>query len=494
MVRTLVTSSATLLALVFVLVAQPAGAQTDAPEQGRPRLPVFIASDVSIDRAVVGEAFATMPRLGLVIVDDSPANATEAVFVDATPTGVRVRYWRPDHAELTRTLVPPPGPAQAAEAVALVVINLVHDEAVDLLSLLAPPEGPDAPLGEDPASFDAPAEQASPPEGEPLVELPPEAVTESDPPAVEAPAPDVPAPDAPGPAAEVRDDEQALDVCREGVSHGGIGVDFLPFVGTSSYRPTREAVRGFSLNLIGGLSRGLHGLEIGGALNIQRSFVCGLQIAGALNVSLGPVRGVQIAPVNVATESMTGMQIGVVNVAGDARGVQLGVLNISRTAVAPIGLVSIVTQGRTEVHVTSSESGMIVVGASHGGRVVHNIYGFGARVGGQGARFVLSAGIGARLFTRGRVSMDLDAISNLLVRGGGIRQSALFQLRLPVEVRIIEQVGVFAALSYQWLYSHDAEERPQVPAALVTTHSESTDGTKRVLGWPGLSVGMRVHL
>lgn len=493
--RSLLTSSATLLALVLVTAAQPAGAQTDAPEQARPRLPVFIASDVPIDRAVVSEAFATMPRLGLVIVDDSPASATEAVFVDTTATGVRVRYWRPDHAELTRTLVPPPGPAQAAEAVALVVINLVHDEAVDLLSLLAPPERPDAPRTDDPGPTDAPSQEASPPEQEPLVEEPPpEPATQSDPPAMESPSPEMPAPGAPGPAAHADEEEQALDVCREGVSHGGIGVDFLPMVGTSSYRPTREAVRGFSLNLIGGLSRGLHGLEIGGALNIQRSFVCGLQIAGALNVSLGPVRGLQIAPVNVATESMTGVQIGVVNVAGDARGVQLGVLNISRTAVAPIGLVSIVTQGRTEVHVTSSESGMIVVGASHGGRVVHNIYGFGARVGGQGARFVLAAGIGARLFTHNRVSMDLDAISHLLVRGGGIRQSALFQLRLPIEVRIIEQVGVFAALSYQWLYSHDAEERPQVPAALVTTHSESSDGTKRVLGWPGLSVGMRVHL
>ena len=78
------------------------------------------------------------------------------------------------------------------------------------------------------------------------------------------------------------------------------------------------------------------------------------QIAGAVNVVLGPVQGLQIAPVNVALGRVDGVQIGVVNVAQDVRGVQLGLLNISRRAVAPIGLHSIVTPARTEVNVTTS--------------------------------------------------------------------------------------------------------------------------------------------
>jgi hypothetical protein len=489
---------AALAALLPLLLAQLGAAQPAQPSPAAPMLPVFIASDVALDRAVVAEALATMPSLGLVIVAEEPAPAAPSVLVDATGAEVRVRYRRATGAELTRTLTPPTDPSEAAEAVALVIINLVHDETGDLLSLLAPRED-----GESRGAADASEGEEAPeaarvtPESSVVPEHPaarPPASEAS--PTQEPPAPASAASEPVGEASRPRPPAapRLTTACTERANHGRVGVDLLPMVGTSSYRVTREAVRGFSLNLAGGLSRGLHGLEIGGALNIQRSFACGLQIAGAVNVVLGPVQGLQIAPVNVALGRVDGVQIGVVNVAQDVRGVQLGLLNISRRAVAPIGLLSIVTRGRTEVHVTSSESGMIVAGVSHGGRVVHNLYGAGVRLGSAGPRLVLAAGLGARLFTRGRTSMDLDAVSYFIWRGDQNRQSTMFQLRLPIEVRIIDQLGVFIAPTYQWLFTEDAGERTQMPAALVTTYRDATEGRGRILGWPGINVGARVHL
>lgn len=491
---------AALCALLPLLLAQPVAAQAAPTAPAPPVLPVFIAGDVPLDRAVVAEALATMPSLGLVIVAEEPAPAGPSVLVDAAGADVRVRYRRALGAELTRTLTPPAGPSEAAEAVALVIINLVHDETDDLLSLLAPQEAGEAREGAAPPAgaeasqavdVQASSEQRDAREAHATHEPASEASPTQEPP---APASGASEPSRhiarPTPPAAPR----VSSACAERANHGRVGVDLLPMVGMSSYRVTREAVRGFSLNLAGGLSRGLHGVEIGGALNVQRSFACGLQIAGAVNVVLGPVQGLQIAPVNVALGRMDGVQIGVVNVARDLRGVQVGVINVSREAAAPIGLLSIVTRGRTEVHVTSSESGMLVAGVSHGGRVVHNLYGVGMRVGSAGPRLVLAAGLGARLFTRGRTSMDLDAIGYFLWRGDQNRQSSLFQLRLPIEVRILEQVGVFIAPTYQWFFSEDVGERTQMPASLVTTYREASEGRGRILGWPGINVGARVHL
>ena len=131
---------AALAALLPLLLAQLGAAQPAQPSPAAPVLPVFIASDVALDRAVVAEALATMPSLGLVIVAEEPVPAAPSVLVDATGAEVRVRYRRATGAELTRTLTPPTDPSEAAEAVALVIINLVHDETGDLLSLLAPRE------------------------------------------------------------------------------------------------------------------------------------------------------------------------------------------------------------------------------------------------------------------------------------------------------------------------------------------------------------------
>jgi hypothetical protein len=492
---------AVLAALLSLLLVQPAAAQSAQPSPPAPVLPVFIAANVPLDRAVAAEALATMPSLGLVIVAEEPAPTAPSVLVDAAGAEVRVRYRRAPGSELTRTLTPPAGPSQAAEAVALVIINLVHDETGDLLSLLAPHEDAETHGAAEargatqaPDGAEAPEAARVPPEQSVVVDEPASAPAQ-DPPAQDPPVPVTPARESSDEAAPPRPSAaRRPTACTERANHGRVGVDLLPMVGMSSYRVTREAVRGFSLNLAGGLSRGLHGLEIGGALNLQRSFACGLQIAGAVNVVLGPVRGLQIAPVNVALGRVDGVQIGVVNVARDVRGVQLGLLNISREAVAPIGLLSIVKRGRTGVHVTSSESGMVIAGVSHGGRVVHNLYGAGVRLGSAGPRLVLAAGLGARFFERGRTSMDLDAISYFIWRGDQNRQSTMVQLRLPIEVRIIEQLGVFIAPTYQWFFSEDVGERTQMPASLVTTYREASEGRPRILGWPGINVGARVHL
>lgn len=136
------------------------------------------------------------------------------------------------------------------------------------------------------------------------------------------------------------------------------GMDLVPYVGTSSWGSAHP--RAYSLNLIGGLSGGLRGLEIGGAFNLHTGDVRGLQIGGAANLVGGDVAGGQIGgAVNVVDGDVWGLQIGgAANiVTGHAGGLQIG------------GALNVVNEGFRGVQiggaaniVTGDAAGLLIAG------------------------------------------------------------------------------------------------------------------------------------
>jgi hypothetical protein len=114
-------------------------------------------------------------------------------------------------------------------------------------------------------------------------------------------------------------------------------------VGTSSVTGL-SSVRRLSLNVLGGKSAGIAGLEIGGLVNVTSAFTCGAQLGGLANISLGPVVGVQVSGLVNFGRGLTGAQVGLVNIsAGPVRGAQVGLVNVSGGAVngVQVGLVNV---------------------------------------------------------------------------------------------------------------------------------------------------------
>jgi hypothetical protein len=82
----------------------------------------------------------------------------------------------------------------------------------------------------------------------------------------------------------------------------------VPFVGTNM-KLSGNTVNDYSLNLIGGYSKGVRKLEVGGVFNTVNGHVQGIQMAGSVNVVTGNVEAVQIAgAVNVNNGDVRGMQ------------------------------------------------------------------------------------------------------------------------------------------------------------------------------------------
>lgn len=219
-----------------------------------------------------------------------------------------------------------------------------------------------------------------------------------------------------------------------------------------------QAVSRFSLNIIGGYTGGVAGLELGGVFNINRSDVRNVQLAGVFNRVGNTLYGVQAAGViNQVASSMSGIQLagaanrsgevhgaqfagvvnlarsvrgaqfagavniargetgsqiaGVVNVGKNVKGVQLaGLLNIADSSDYPVGLINLIRNGQKSMAVEVDETGTASLVFRSGGRVLYGVLGIGYRFGNDGYDYALEGGLGARLVSKSRFSLNVEAV------------------------------------------------------------------------------------
>ena len=258
-----------------------------------------------------------------------------------------------------------------------------------------------------------------------------------------------------------------------------ISVSCVP--GFSSNGPTSYSVTtNFSLNILGGLNRRVHGCEIGGLFNIEKEEVIGfqaagvgsfvgadlvgaqiagvsnvvggyatgfqaagvgnfvgsdftgfqaagvfnvvggdfdvVQVAGVANLALGEVRGVQIAVLNISGE-VTGGQIGVVNIARKVTGGQLGLVNVAEEMTGvPLGLVSIVGNGQFHVNAWFDETSILNVGLKCGAKHAYTVIEYGFNPLGDYANNKLGLGVGGHI-PFDPLFVDIDAVGYGVVEG-----------------------------------------------------------------------------
>lgn len=310
-----------------------------------------------------------------------------------------------------------------------------------------------------------------------------------------------------------------------------IAVDLAPFVGHSTFalgQDTRAVsvglggtlqgdVRGINgssgVNVVvhdvygaqgaGGVNVGggrVKGVQGAGGVNIAGGEVKGMQAAGGANIA-GPVRGFQASGgfnlaagsvygfqasggVNIAAGDVRGFQVGVVNVARDVRGFQVGVVNISRSSPLSLGLVNVVTHGRTHVDVWGDEAGFAHVGITHGSTAFHNSYALGWRPQGDCRVYSFTWGWGFHVPLPGRYSMDGDYLLSQLAEGNPFDGVHLLH---TVRTTLVIDVGPGAALmlgpTWNYAWSADPASRP-VPFR--------TKGGQELRGWPGFQVGVQL--
>lgn len=279
-----------------------------------------------------------------------------------------------------------------------------------------------------------------------------------------------------------------------------IQISFVPGLSTLGKQGT-QAVSRFSLNLIGGKTGGVAGLEIAGVFNINRADVrdvqlagafnwvghdlsgvqaagainrvanevSGLQVAGAAN-QVGQVQGAQFAgAINVAktvrgvqfagginvARGRTGTQVaGAINIGGYVQGVQLaGLLNIADSSDYPIGLINLVKNGRKSMAVEVDETGTTSVVFRSGGRVLYGVLGVGYRFGNDPFDYALEGGLGARLVDKDRFSLAIEAVQRTTTDFDGYTHMA--SLKVLPAYRFGNHLEVFGGPTANVMYADD---------------------------------------
>jgi len=229
----------------------------------------------------------------------------------------------------------------------------------------------------------------------------------------------------------------------------------------------REDVRGVQAGVVGNyVGRDLRGIQgsvgfsaVGGTMTgVQHSFgvsharaVQGVQLA-LVNVA-GEVRGGQLGLVNIATRRVLGAQGGVINYAGDVSG-------------ASLGPVSVVKSGRISADVSTSDVSLVNVGLRLRGRNTYSLLRAGIYPLGERPSWSLGAALGGHVALTPRVHLDADAGWQMIHAGYRFDRQidSLLQLRLMVGLRPRARFGVYGGPTFNvFVPTYDATILPVQP-------------------------------
>ena len=122
------------------------------------------------------------------------------------------------------------------------------------------------------------------------------------------------------------------------------------------------------------------GVELAGLANINAAHHTGLQLAGLMNIAGDTLRGIQAsALLNVAAKEMTGAQIGMMNIAVRARGLQVGLVNYYSTGLDgfQLGLINANPNTQIEFMATAGTSTLLNAGLRFRNRLYYTILSLG---------------------------------------------------------------------------------------------------------------------
>lgn len=264
---------------------------------------------------------------------------------------------------------------------------------------------------------------------------------------------------------------------------GIVQLSLVPMIGTN-HRLSGSVVNHFSINLLGGYSKGVAGFEAGGIININRGNVdgfqasClinlsgkdvnGFQAAGLLNLTTDNVRGVQMSVganfgadtvkgvqvaglVNVCDKKLSGLQLSPgVNISrGDGSGVQVaglanyavhprfqfGLVNIADTSDgAPLGLINIIRHGYYSVSVSMDELQTGYFLFNMGTRKLYSIVGISGNIANNEDSWGINYGLGSHFLYGHRLSFNVELLSSIVNAFGSFDSTTLSRVSLSTQL------------------------------------------------------------
>ncbi|MBN9380685.1 MAG: carboxypeptidase-like regulatory domain-containing protein [Chitinophagaceae bacterium] len=318
-------------------------------------------------------------------------------------------------------------------------------------------------------------------------------------------------------------------------------LSFLPAIGTQGPL-SPQITNKLSVNIIGGYTAGLKGVEMGGVFNIEKKDVKGVQAAGIVNIVGGHVEGIQMAGshnivldsfkgiqaagvcnaarrhfkglqitgvYNRVTDSLDGVQAagvintarqvsglqlaGVINITHRLKGVQIGVVNIADTSDGySFGLVNLSRNGLKELSLFADEISPLNLAFRSGNEKLYSILLVGYDPSQDHRTYRYGFGLGHRFKLNKKLSLDPELINEHIASGSWDNfkySNDLYKLSLDLHARLSRHFAISGGPSLNF-YNLDKKlpEKALIPPVYKGYHTWSS--SDYVTGWIGWHVSV----
>jgi hypothetical protein len=234
----------------------------------------------------------------------------------------------------------------------------------------------------------------------------------------------------------------------------------------------------FSLNLLGGYTAGVDGVELGGIFNINRKNAQYFQAAGVFNFVGGNAKGIQLAGMVNKTRNFTdGIQLaglaniyenaqgisvagitnignnssnvqisGIVNAAKKVKGFQMALINIADSSDYPVGILNFIKNGEKSITIGTDETLFTQLNFRSGGRRLYSILGIGYKFGSERTVYQLNMGIGAHLIDH-RIFFFNTEVSQSITTDFKGNDYQIYSFKTLPGIRFSKHIKLFAGPS-----------------------------------------------
>jgi hypothetical protein len=289
-------------------------------------------------------------------------------------------------------------------------------------------------------------------------------------------------------------------------------LSLLPAIGTQGPL-SPQITNKLSVNVVGGYTAGLKGVEMGGVFNIEKKDVKGVQAAGIVNIVGGHVEGVQMAGShNIVLDSVkgvqaagicntarqvSGMQIaGVINITRKLKGVQIGVVNIADTSDGiSIGVINLSRNGIKQLSLFADEVSPLNIAFRSGNAKLYSILLIGYDPSQDHRTYRYGFGLGHRFILNKKLSLDPELTNEHLALGSWDNfkySNDLYKLSLDLHVRLSRHFAVSGGPSLN--FYHRDKKFPENDHSPVYKGYPTWTSSDNVTGWMGWHAGLNLLL
>ena len=242
-------------------------------------------------------------------------------------------------------------------------------------------------------------------------------------------------------------------------------------------------------NIVGGTASGVQsagifnmvkgnavGLQSGGIYNYAGKNFSGLQSAGISNFTGGKMKGIQVAGIVNYARHLKGLQIGLINIADTSEGFHLGLINI-------------VKKGYHKLFLHANEVMNANIAIKTGNPKLYNILIAGVNPGSEDKVFSYGYGLGREISLGKSFTINPELTSQYLYLGNWHYHNWLSKFQVLINLRLTKNIALSGGPSFAVYYS-DQLEAVKGYKFNIPSYNSFKLWNNNVTGWVGWTAGL----